>query len=333
MAEAGDIEFYFEDLKVGEVISGGSHVITRDAIIDFARTYDPQVFHLDEEAAKASILGGLSASGWHSVGILMRLSCDSWVNRSASWGGPGVDQLKWLKPVRPDDRLSARCEIVSKRESKSRPAMGLVAMHSALLNQRDEVVLTQEMTVMVGRRGFAPPHAEIPPAPPVVAPPQEPLGLLPLFYEDFEPGKRIYIGSYQFDAANIIAFARQFDPQPFHLSEEAGRRSHFGGLVASGWQSAAVHMRMLVDARHRGQADAAAKGFVAATGPSPGVREIAWPRPVRAGDTLHFYSEGLSARPTSRPGWALCEARSFGINQYGEPAFGMIGTVFVPMRG
>ena len=333
MRDASEIELYFEDMHPGDVIASQSHLVTKQAILDFARVYDPQVFHLDEEAAKASILGGLSASGWHSVGILMRLSCDAFVNRSASWGGPGVDQVKWLKPVRPGDSLSARCEIVAKRESKSRPAMGLVVIHSALLNQHSEVVLTQDMTVMVGRRGFAAPQAMVTPPPPLAPPPQVPLGLLPLFYEDIEPGKRIYIGSYHFDAASIIAFAQQFDPQPFHLSEEAGRKSHFGGLVASGWQSAAVHMRMLVDARHRGQAAAAAQGFVADTGPSPGVRDIKWPRPVRAGDTLHFYSECLSKRTTSRPSWGLSESRTYGINQYGEEAFSMIGAVFVPLRG
>ncbi len=333
MTGAGNIELYFEDMNPGDVIASESYLVTKQAILEFARVYDPQVFHLDEVAAKASILGGLSASGWHSVGILMRLSCDAFVNRSASWGGPGVDQVKWLKPVRPGDSLSARCEIVAKRESKSRPAMGLVVIHSALLNQHGEVVLTQDMTVMVGRRGFAAPQAVVAPTPPLAPPPQEPLGLLPLFYEDIEPGERIFIGSYHFSAESIIAFARQFDPQSFHLSEEAGRRSHFGGLVASGWQSAAVHMRMLVDARHRGQAAAAARGFVADTGPSPGVHDIVWPRPVRAGDTLHFYSESLTKRTTSRPGWALCESRSFGVNQYGEEAFGMVGAVFVPMRG
>ncbi len=333
MSDGAAIDIYFEDLTPGDAAEFGSYLVTKDAILAFARDYDPQSFHLDEEAAKASLLGGLSASGWHSAGILMRLSCDGWVNRSASWGGPGVDHLRWLKPVRPGDVLRARRVIISKRESKSRPAMGLVAMHSELLNQHNDVVLTQDMTVMVGKRGFAPPKPVLPPAPPLAPEPQEPPGLVPLFYEDFEPGERIFIGSYQFTAARIIAFACQFDPQPFHLSEEAGRNSHFGGLVASGWQSAAVQMRMVVDARHRGQEAAARSGFVAMTGPSPGVRDLSWPRPIRAGDTVHFCVEGLSKRLTSRVGWGLAESRSQGFNQYGEPAFGMVGAVFLPTRG
>lgn len=333
MTGGAGIDIYFEDLIPGDVFEHGSHPVTKEAIIAFARDYDPQIFHLDEEAAKASLLGGLSASGWHSAAILMRLSCDGWINRSASWGGPGVDKLQWLKPVRPGDVLTARRVIVSKRESKSRPAMGLVVLHAELLNQHHDVVMTQDMTIMIGRRGFAPPRPVLPPAPPLAPVPQESPGLTPLFYEDIEPGHRIFIGSCHFTPESIIAFARQFDPQPFHLSEEAGRNSHFGGLVASGWQSAAVHMRMLVDARHRGQQAAALAGFVAMTGPSPGVRDISWPRPIRAGDTVHFYSEALSKRLTSRPGWGLAESRTLGINQYGEPAFGMLGAVFLPSRG
>jgi acyl dehydratase len=109
------------------------------------------------------------------------------------------------------------------------------------------------------------------------------------FFEDHVIGARVGIGSHTFTADAIKAFAVQFDPQPFHLDEAAAARSHFGGLVASGWHTAAICLRLLVEDRHRRQAELRRRGeAVARTGPSPGLRNLQWPRPVRAGDTIAY---------------------------------------------
>lgn len=143
---------YYEDFVVGVVTIYGPRIVTREEIIAFASEFDPQPMHLDEEAAKKSMLGGLSASGWHTCAIMMRLICDGMVTSSSSWGAPGVDELKWVKPVRPGDALSVRMTVLEKRESKSRPEMGFVRHRIEMLNQYGEVVLNSSYAGMFGKR-------------------------------------------------------------------------------------------------------------------------------------------------------------------------------------
>lgn len=142
----------FEDFRPGDIVTYGRHLVTKDEIIAYAAEFDPQPMHLDEEAGKASILKGLAASGWHSCGILMRLNVDCMLANSTSMGAPGVEELKWLKPVYPGDVLSVRREVLEARLSASRPEMGVVRFKFELLNQRDEPVLEQVGPVFFGRR-------------------------------------------------------------------------------------------------------------------------------------------------------------------------------------
>ena len=114
-------ERYFDDYRKGEVVEVGDYLVTREEIIDFAGRYDPQPFHLDEAAARESIYGGLIASGWMTCGVLMRMLVDNFVSPVSSMGSPGIDELRWLKPVRPGDRLRARVTVVDTRRSSSRP--------------------------------------------------------------------------------------------------------------------------------------------------------------------------------------------------------------------
>ena len=153
------------------------------------------------------------------------------------------------------------------------------------------------------------------------------------FFEDMAIGQRREVGSFTFTADAIKTFAAQFDPQPFHLDEEAGRKSLFGGLAASGWHVGSVCMKLLV-AGERQAREAAARGEkIAIWGPSPGFRELRWIKPVLAGDTISFASE-LESRRTSekRPQWGILQARNTGTNQRGEPVFSMLATAFVPRR-
>lgn len=143
---------YFEDLKVGVVGEFGPRAITREEIIAFAREYDPQLFHMDDEAAKHSIYGGLIASGWHTMGITMRLVVDGFLGRAASLGSPGVEQLRWLKPVRPGDQLSVRVEILEVAPSRSKPDRGSIRQKWETLNQHGEVVMMLTCVTMFRRR-------------------------------------------------------------------------------------------------------------------------------------------------------------------------------------
>jgi acyl dehydratase len=142
----------FEDFVEGGEIDLGAKDVTAEEIIEFAGEFDPQPMHLDEAAGKASILGGLSASGWHTCAIFMRLLCDAFLLNSTSQGAPGVDRIKWKKPVLAGDRLNGRTTVLSRRESKSRPSIGLVAFRSELFNQRGEPVFELENTVMFLKR-------------------------------------------------------------------------------------------------------------------------------------------------------------------------------------
>ncbi len=154
------------------------------------------------------------------------------------------------------------------------------------------------------------------------------------FFEDLELGQRRDIGAFTFTAEAIKAFAAKFDPQRFHLSEEEGRKSLFGGLAASGWHIGSACMKLLVADGQRRAGEAAARGEkVAVWGPSPGFRELRWLKPVLAGDTISYASEIESLRESSsRPGWGILEARNSGTNQRGELVFSMLAIAFVPRR-
>src|SRR5271154_6234732 len=154
------------------------------------------------------------------------------------------------------------------------------------------------------------------------------------FFEDIEIGQRRELGSFTFTAELIKRFAAQFDPQRFHLDEEAGRKSLFGGLAASGWHVGSVCMKLLIADALQQSKEAAARGeAVAVWGPSPGFRELRWIRPVLAGDTISFSSQIETLRTSEkRPEWGIAQARNTGANQCGEPVFSLLATAFVPRR-
>ncbi len=143
---------YWEDYEVGTKYPLGSTTFTADEIVEFARQFDPQSFHVDAEAAKASLFGGLVASGWHVAAKLMRLFVDNYVDKRTALGSPGLDELRWLKPVRPGDTLTASVECASKVPSKSRPNMGVIHEHWSATNQNGELVMTAKGINMVRRR-------------------------------------------------------------------------------------------------------------------------------------------------------------------------------------
>lgn len=147
---------YFEDVKIGDSSEFGPLTINRDEIIAFASEFDPQPFHLSDEAAAQTHFGSLSASGWHSTALTMKMMVAAWQQRpglqAASLGALGVDELRWLQPVRPGDRLRGRSEIIEKKASRSRPEMGIIKSQVTIFNQRDEPVLTMKPIAMFRTR-------------------------------------------------------------------------------------------------------------------------------------------------------------------------------------
>ena len=155
------------------------------------------------------------------------------------------------------------------------------------------------------------------------------------FYEDIVIGDKREIGSHTFTAPDIKAFAARFDPQPFHMDEEAAARSHYGRLVASGWHTAAVHMRLVVLHHRRLDAEAAARGEKSARiGPSPGFKNLKWIKPVYVGDTITYAGEFIEKRVSgSLPGLGIIRGRNYGTNQHGELVFEFESAAFVERRG
>ncbi|MDB5680800.1 MAG: acyl dehydratase [Sphingomonas bacterium] len=147
---------YFEDIQVGARSSFGRYEVTRDEVLEFARKYDPQPFHLSDEAAAATHFGRLSASGWHTCAMTMAMVVENLKNqRQAGLGSPGIDELKWLKPVYPGDTLRCETEILEKRVSASRPEMGLFKSRMTVFNQDDVPVMTFVSNGMVRTRPAA----------------------------------------------------------------------------------------------------------------------------------------------------------------------------------
>ena len=145
-------ELYFEDFKVGDTFSSAAKTITDEMIVQFAKVYDPQPFHLDAVAAKASIYGGLIASGFQTLALGFRLFYDTGTLSAASMGSPGLDELRWLRPVRPGDTLRVEMEVVESRPSQSKPDRGIMRATYKYLNQKGEAVLSYTAMHLLKRK-------------------------------------------------------------------------------------------------------------------------------------------------------------------------------------
>lgn len=333
-----DAEICFEDLAVGQRFDCGESGVSAEEITDFAKRYDPQAFHLDEAAAKRSLLGGLAASGWHVTGLMMRMFCDSVLRRAAGAGSPGAEEVAWRAPLRPQAPVSLTVEVVSARPSTSRPWLGVVGF-AAVLSGDAGVICRQRFTGLIGRRGMAPPRrmglARSFPATPTAhiewgSPDSTVAWGAP---EAIVFDRPIALGPVKFTEAEIIGFAQAFDPQPFHLDRAAAEQSVFGGLAASGWHVAACWMQRFVAAKQRVLDAIPAAERAAAEerwGPSPGIADLAWRRPVMLGDVLQYFTTPKSLRPLrSKPGWALLSSDNFAVNQRGETPLRFTGRVLV----
>ncbi len=144
---------YFEDIAIGAKASFGSYQVTREEVIDFASRYDPQPFHLSDEAAAQTHFGRLSASGWHTCAMVMSMIVANLKNnKQAGLGSPGVDELRWLKPVYPGDTLRCETEVIEKRQSQSRPEMGIFKSRMTVFNQDDIAVMSMVSNGLIATR-------------------------------------------------------------------------------------------------------------------------------------------------------------------------------------
>jgi acyl dehydratase len=151
---------YFEDLAVGETIQLGTTHVTKEMIVTFAREFDPFPFHLDEEAARKSLLGGLAASGWQTAALSLRMLGDAFLTKVDSRGGLGFSDLKWKKPVMKGDTIGGTCTISAMRRSRSHPANGIVTIDFDIRNQRGEAVMTLKLNNFIGLRDPSAPLPE-----------------------------------------------------------------------------------------------------------------------------------------------------------------------------
>jgi acyl dehydratase len=332
---------HHEDFVTGSTLTTGAKKVTRSEIIAFATDFDPQPIHLDDAAANASLVGGLCASGFHSCAIMMRLLCDGFLLRSASLGSPGLDEVKWQTPLRPNDTVSVKIHTLDVRNLQSRPDVGMAKMRFELLNQHGEPVVSALTNQMMRRRSpgarAAEPQKKTAPATPTTLwdePAETTLSKLGNHYEDIQIGEVRELGSHTFGHDEIIKFATDFDPQPFHLSEDAGKRSLFGGLSASGWHTASVFIRHVVKSRQAHETALLAAGHkLAVWGPSPGFKNLSWIRPVLKGDQIAFRNKVVEKRELkSRPDRGFVTTQAEGRNQHGHIVYKFTGQMFVERR-
>ncbi|MEL7229339.1 MAG: MaoC family dehydratase [Pseudomonadota bacterium] len=330
---------HFEDFPEGLSLPLGPHHFDAESIIRFAEQFDPQPFHLDAHSPAAKQLGGLIASGWHTCSALMRMMCDAYLLNTASQGSAGLDEVRWLKPVFAGDTLTGTATVDSRRVLNSRPNMGVVNFTYLMNNQKGEPVLRMRGMGFVavrnpgklkpGPKPTGPKPAESIKSTPEDAKPSPRTGS---FYDRLVPGIMRDLGSHTFERDPIITFAKQFDPQRFHLSDEGAKGSHFDRLCASGWHTAAQWMRQNVENSYHGLQDAIGyDGPPVAFGPSPGFRNLRWHLPVYADDTVHYRTTLTGKRILAhRPGWGLLTNHAEGFNQHGERVISMDGAVTVP---
>jgi acyl dehydratase len=145
----------FEDFKPGHFGTFGPRRVTREEILAFAAEFDPQPMHLDEAAASRTMLKGLSGSGWHLCSVMMRMLCDGFIGRTASLGSPGVNEVRWLAPLRPDDELTLDVEVAEARASKSRPETGIVTFRNVVRNAAGQALCEMVSPIIVRRRAGA----------------------------------------------------------------------------------------------------------------------------------------------------------------------------------
>ncbi|WP_374546865.1 MaoC/PaaZ C-terminal domain-containing protein [Rhodoblastus sp.] len=320
----------FEDFQPGETRTYGDYFMDEAELLAFSALYDPQPFHLDAEKAKGTILGGLAASGWHSCSALMRMMIDDWLGQSDCLAGIGIEDNRWLAPVRVGNRLEAHTTTLEKVDLRSRPEAGIVKFATSLRDEAGREVMTQRIAILFGRRT---PLTEAPAAGPrpvtksAFAAPEridDPAAAMPDDFARARVGAYAELGETLFTADLIRDYAVKYDPAPFHVDEEAGRAHILGAMSAAGLHTASCWMRHFIAARRRFSDGALASRA------SPGFADMLWRRPVLVGDRIAFSTQVIGKRETSKPGLGLITNRNRGVNQRGELVIDFVAHGFAP---
>ena len=303
----------FDDLCVGERFPLAPTVMTAERILAFARDFDPQTLHLDPTVAAASPLGGVAASGWHSSALAMRLTFDSWLRQLGPPDAMAVEQTAWPRPARQDETVLGEGRILDTSPADAR--RGCVRVGIALREAAggDEVMRAIWRLWFARSDGIPPPERAEDVAPPdrcrAVAP-----HLAMLTLDGAERDRPIHLGAGSAGAAEMVAFAREFDPQPIHVDPAAAARGRFGRLTASGWHIAALWMRCNVLARQRllaGLPTDRRRQLEQSAAIGLGFDDLTWPEPVFADSRLHAFITPLETRASrSRPGWGITRWRA-----------------------
>jgi acyl dehydratase len=330
----GGDRLHHEDLAVGTQYLFPARVLTEEEIAAFTDAYDASPAPGQERPGAcapspapylATSRAPCLASPLHSCVLMMRMLCDGLLNATASLGSPGIDAVRWLRPVAAGEALRTRFTVQEKRDLASRPDVGISKVLVELLDAHGEPVTTWLTNQLVRRRRPGP----VPNAPPRRTQPSlaslwdgaEPGAPPPCdaFFEDCSVGATSDFGGHTFAEAEIVAFARRFDPQPFHVDAASAKASLFGALCASGWHTAAVLTGKLARARASGSAEAHARGARLPTvGPTLAWLDVRWPRPVYVGDRIVYRTRICELSPAERPDRGLVTRTVQGRNQRQE---------------
>jgi acyl dehydratase len=324
-------KLHHEDLVAGWRTTFGRYAVRKEEILAFAQAFDPQPLANEN----------LCASPLHVCTMMMRMFCDGFLNGVASLGSPGVDRVQWMGPVCPGEILSVRVTIAEKRDLVSRPDVGMSKMVVELLDGTSALVaswITNQLTKRRQQSAASAPGRKPQRRPPLLSLWDNPHSLASpgcdAFFEDCQIGEVTAFGRHAFGKDEIISFAREFDPQPFHIDEAAAKASLFGALCASGWHTAAISHRLMMRARAGANAAARERGArLPAVVPVAEVRSLQWPKPVYAGDSVEFRGRLMEKSDAAvHPEHGIVAKQVQGRNQRGEIVFAVTADSLVERR-
>lgn len=311
---------YWEDIEAGEIIPLGTAGMSRDAIVAFASEFDPQQVHLDEEAAKNTLLRAQAASGWHTCVVVNQLFEAAVAECHLTLMVAGAEDIRWRKPVRPGDSLSGRVVILEKAECACSRDAGTCRAVVEVTNQCLDVVASWHTDCIVSRRGKTPRDESALCPLRRVRPPRVPSlhaerGIK--FFDDVVIGDAIDLGGYTFDDDRVAGFWQRYQPAQFHPTDpcgDAGRELANDWHVVSAWMQCIVHY-------YRRQANSLRQvgSLVPQLGPAAGVKHLRWPVPVKVGETI-FYRTWAERKIeiAARDDWGLLIAGAEGVNVSGQ---------------
>jgi acyl dehydratase len=304
---------YFEDFPVGKIFEFGHYEISAAQIDSYAAAFG-------RRAARDGV-----ASPLQLCSVLMRMNFDGWMSGTAARGAPGVDEVRWHEPVRAGDVLRCRVSVLKARISQSKPELGFVQFRHDVISDLGKLAMTQTNYVMFARRDDADRESGRPAQKKASAPAAAALAassVMPAIWTEQVLGRRIEIGTTEFNSKDIVTFARIYDPQSFHVDEVAAKSGPFGALAASGWHTASAWMNAYIHASHR-------RGAI--PGQPISITDLRWLRPTYAGDTIAWDFTPVDIHDDAAG--TLVTSRNGGTNQHGVRVFDFSATMAMPLRG